>query len=253
MTRIQAMALAAFLGHQANAAIVADGLWTNNDWYDDALKLGVSNGVPYSNDADMIRRLAAPLSIDGPVDSLYMDLENVQRIQRVFTEDMWDAGFPQADAIYTYDNFLKAAGKFPQFCNETNLSGYNKDQTCKRELATLFAHWGQETGKRDPADGEFWTQALYWVQEIRCNGTDDASCDYKDWGWSATPYPPQAGEQYYGRGPFQLSWNYNYGPFSKVYATSTYDAAMVLLEDPDTLHEDGAVAMAAGIWFYMTP
>ena len=90
----------------------------------------------------------------------------------IFDEIRWDQGFPLADPIYTYDNFLKAAAKFPNFCNETNTQGHSLDTACRRELAAIFAR-GQETGKRDPAEGEFWTQALYWVQEIRCNGTND--------------------------------------------------------------------------------
>ena len=59
--------------------------------------------------------------------------------------------------------------------------------------------------------------------------------------------------QYYGRGPLQLTGNYNYGRFSTVYAPSTYDASKMLLTDPDLVHEDGDVAMAAAVWFYMTP
>jgi len=120
-------------------------------------------------------------------------------------------------------------------------------------LAGIFAHWGQETGKRDPTDGDFWTQALYWVQEIRCNGTNDQSCNYAQGGWASTAWPPQAGKQYYGRGPFQLSWNYNYGAFSNVFAPSSYNSKMYLLENPELVHQDGSLAMAAGIWFYMTP
>jgi len=119
--------------------------------------------VPYSDDDDTRRRITSPLSVDGPVDDFYLTLANVERIQSVFTEEMWDDGFPHADAIYTYDNFLKAAAKFPAFCDETALDDYTLEQTCQRELATLFAHWGQETGKRDPDGGEFWTQALYYV------------------------------------------------------------------------------------------
>ena len=41
----------ACLGHLASAAIVEDGIWTGNDWYDSANDIGVSNGVPYSNNA----------------------------------------------------------------------------------------------------------------------------------------------------------------------------------------------------------
>lgn len=59
--------------------------------------------------------------------------------------------------------------------------------------------------------------------------------------------------QYYGRGPFQLSWNYNYGQFSNVFAVSSYNGKMELLKDPDRVAREGYVAMAAGIWFYMTP
>ena len=73
---------------------------------------------------------------------------------------------------------------------------------CKRELAGIFAHWTQETGKRDPSEGENWTQALYYVEEIRCKDTSDPSCNYKDGGWSAQAWPPVEGKQYYGRGPF---------------------------------------------------
>ena len=145
--------------------------------------------------------------------------------------------------------------KFPKFCGESNTAFNNLtvEQSCKRELAAIFAHWGQETGKRDPADGPFWTQALYWVQEIRCNGTNDPSCDYKAYNWAADAWPNDPDEQYFGRGPMQLSWNYNYGQFSNIFAPSSYNSKLYLLENPDLVHEDGALAMMAGIWFYMTP
>lgn len=120
-------------------------------------------------------------------------------------------------------------------------------------MAALFAHWGQETGKRDPSAGEFWTQALYWVQEIRCNGTNDPSCDYKQGGWADDAWPSQPGKQYYGRGPFQLSWNYNYGRFSNIFAPSNYNSKMYLLENPELVHQDSFLTFAAGIWFFMTP
>lgn len=60
----------------------------------------------------------------------------------LFSEADWDDGFPLADPIYTYDNFLKAVAKFPYFCNETNISGQSLDDACKRELSSIFAHWG---------------------------------------------------------------------------------------------------------------
>ena len=60
-------------------------------------------------------------------------------------------------------------------------------------------------------------------------------------------------KQYYGRGPFQLSWNYNYGQFSNVFAPSSYNSKLYLLDQPEIVAQDGFLAMAAGIWFYMTP
>lgn len=51
----------------------------------------------------------------------------------------------------------------------------------------------------------------------------------------------------------QLSWNYNYGQFSNVFNTSVYDSKLIFLNDPDQVAQDGYIAMAAGIWFYMTP
>lgn len=140
----QAFTLAAVgvLAELAKAAIVADGLWTGNDWYDSVYNIGVVNGVPYSNDPFEQRRITAPLTIDGPVDSIYLDRENVQRVMSIFSAADWTAGFPQADPIYTYDNFLRAVAKFPSFCGETNIAGQTVEQTCRRELASIFAHWG---------------------------------------------------------------------------------------------------------------
>ena len=161
------------------AAIVADGLWTGNDWYDATAKFGVRNGVPYSDDAAVDRRITSPLSRDGP-DPNYMQADNVQRVQRVFTEADWNTNFPFANALYSYTDFLKAVAKFPAFCGEAP-TGENIDQVCQRELSTIFAHWAQETGLNDASNAEpIWKQALYWIKEIRCDGTNDASCNYKD-------------------------------------------------------------------------
>ena len=100
------------------------GIWTGNDWYDSANKIGVKNGKPYSNDADVNRTLTAPLSKDGPIDD-YLSMANVQLVQSFFSQSDWNAGFPLADPVYTYDNFLKAVSKFPAFCNESNFSNWS--------------------------------------------------------------------------------------------------------------------------------
>jgi len=59
-----------------NAKIKENGLWTDNDWYDDVLKVGVKNGVPYSEDEAEMRRLDAPMATEGEVPD-YMGFPNV--------------------------------------------------------------------------------------------------------------------------------------------------------------------------------
>ena len=84
--QVGAMAL---LSSWASAAIAENGIWTNNDWYDETLKIGVANGEPYSNDASMRHRLNAPLSVDGDVSQDYMTRANVIRIVSIFDENDW--------------------------------------------------------------------------------------------------------------------------------------------------------------------
>jgi len=79
--------------------------------------------------------------VDGDVSDTYMSSANVQRIMSIFDEDDWKRGFPLADPVYTFNNFLKAAAKFPHFCNETNVTGQDLETACRRELAAVFAHW----------------------------------------------------------------------------------------------------------------
>jgi hypothetical protein len=192
--------LLALLGvfSQVEAGIKEDGLWTGNDYYKDDVEIGVENGVPYSLDAATTRRINAAMTVDG--DALdYMTKPNVQRVMALVDEDAWEELFPIRDELYEYDGFLHAVGKYEAFCGESNLSGYTLEETCARELATLFAHFGQETGlhNEDPniAGGVAeWRQGLYWVTEIRCteglsSEAGSSSCDYKDGGWSATAFP----------------------------------------------------------------
>jgi len=47
----------------------------------------------------------------------------------------------------------------------------------------------------------------------------------------------------------QLSWNYNYGPFSQY----LYNDASVLINDPSRVASDPVVAYQAALWFWMTP
>lgn len=90
---------------------------------------------------------------------------------------------------------------------------------------------------------------LRYVEEIGCS-PDGWGCDYSQ---PHTIYPPTAGQKYYGRGPFQLSWNYNYGQFSTVAFNGGLDDMDILLDNPHMVATDGKLAFMSAIWFYMYP
>ena len=41
------------LAQYTQAAIAEDGIWTDNDWYNATLDIGVTNGIAYSNDEEV--------------------------------------------------------------------------------------------------------------------------------------------------------------------------------------------------------
>ncbi|MCE7576215.1 hypothetical protein LZS94_01770 [Aliivibrio fischeri] len=71
--------------------------------------------------------------------------ENVKRIEQIVSESTWNFLFPKRAPEYTYRHFLQATGKFPAFCG-TYEDGRDSDAICKKSLATMFAHFTQETG-----------------------------------------------------------------------------------------------------------
>ena len=56
------------------------------------------------------------------------------------------------------------------------------------------------------------------------------------------------GRQYYGQGSSQLSWNYNYGAFSK----AMFGDVNILLERPELVATTW-LNFASVLWFFMTP
>jgi len=178
---------------------------------------------------------------------------------------MWEYLTPFRDDIYTFEEFLTAISKFPAFCGEKGTHGHaatlTADEVCQKEISTLFAHFSKETGFNTagatvpagyPGAGqkvdEAWRQALYFIREKDCGGS---GCDYfsSDYGNDVSYPRPDSTTQYFGRGAFQLSWNYNYGRYSNV----QFGDSSVLLNDPDRVARDGWLAIASAIWFYQTP
>ncbi|KAF4377411.1 hypothetical protein F8388_013757 [Cannabis sativa] len=121
-------------------------------------------------------------------------------------------------SFYNRDAFINAANSFPQF-------GSGSADQSKREIAAFFAHITHETG------------FLCHIEE-----TGGANQDYCD--ETRTDYPCNPNKKYFGRGPLQLTWNYNYGAFGKA---NNIDA----LNEPEKLAQDAVVSFKSALWFWM--
>ena len=151
--------------------------------------------------------------------------------------ESWWHNNPTQEVIITID--------FADFVNKS--SSINN----KRELAAFLANISKETtggwqlpvGQGTPGDYATW--GLYFVHEVGYNSSNGAGT----YSQASTDYPPNPAVGYYGRGPIQLSWNYNYGQFSKF----LYNDVNVLLNNPDLVQQDGVLAFKSAIWFWMMP
>ncbi|KAF2321973.1 hypothetical protein GH714_005015 [Hevea brasiliensis] len=121
--------------------------------------------------------------------------------------------------FYSRDAFLEALNSYPQF------GKLGSADDSKREVAAFFAHTTHETGY------------FCYIEEI-----DGASKDYCD--ETNTQYPCVAGKNYFGRGPLQLTWNYNYGPAGQ---SNNFDG----LNAPETVANDPVVSFKTALWFWM--
>jgi len=150
--------------------------------------------------------------------------------------DVWWHSNPTSEVVINVD--------FEDFLNK------NPDND-KRELAAFLANISKETtgGWQLPVGGgsagDYANWGLYFVHEVGYTSANGAGA-YNN-GDPNFPGNPAVG--YYGRGPIQLSWNYNYAQFSKF----LYNDMSVLLNNPDLIQQDGALAFKSAIWFWMMP
>lgn len=184
--------------------------------------------------------LIAPGNADNPA--------NVKLAESVFTQTDWDFLTSYAANEYSYVLFLRAIGKFPAFCGAYT-DGRDAAAICIKSIVLSFAHYAQETGAHTP-DVEIpeWRQALHYVREIGFNEGDkgyDTGCGVDDWKNAKWPCSDVG---YFGRGAKQLSYHYNYGPFSE----AMYSDATVLLSKPRDVAETW-LNIASSIWFFLTP
>jgi chitinase len=151
----------------------------------------------------------------------------------IVSQQTYEAMFPNRNSLYSYDSLVAATQKYPSFCNE------GSDVQRKREAAAFLANIGHETtGGWDAAPGGRSAWGLYFIEEQQPQGI---YCDA-----SNSTYPCVPGKSYHGRGPMQLSWNYNYGQVGGALGID-------LLSNPDLVKSDGAIAFQTALWFWMTP
>ncbi|MCI0385657.1 glycoside hydrolase family 19 protein [Streptomyces sp. CNQ085] len=139
----------------------------------------------------------------------------------VVSEAQFNSMFPSRNPFYTYQGLKAALSAYPAF------AGTGSDAVRKREAAAFLANVGHETGG-----------LVHIVEQNTAN--------YPHYCDSGQPYGCPAGRAaYYGRGPIQLSWNFNY--------KAAGDALGIdLLRDPYLLERDVAVAWKAALWYWNT-
>jgi len=138
----------------------------------------------------------------------------------IVSRQTYEAMFPNRNGLYSYDGLVAATQKNPSFCNE------GSDEQCKREAAAFLANIAHETGD------------LQYAEEQNT----------ANWSHYCDPniYPCTSGKTYHGRGPIQLSWNYNY-------AACGAALGIDLLNNPDLVATDSSIAFMTALWFWMTP
>ena len=134
------------------------------------------------------------------------------------TSAQFDQMFPGRNRFYTYADLAAAAQSYPAF------AGTGSADTRKQEMAAFLGNVAHETGR------------LVYIEQI-------AKADYCD--ATNTRYPCAAGKQYYGRGPLQLSWNYNYGAAGDALGRP-------LLASPEMVAQVPTIAWQTALWFWMT-
>jgi chitinase len=156
-------------------------------------------------------------------------------VAALLSRQQYEQFFPHHNALYSYDAFIKAAAYFPLFAGE------GSPDVRKRELAAFFAHAAHETTNGGPESaGGAYAWGLFYIEEVGCK---DGHCTVYNTG-GTSPYKPVPGKSYYGRGPLQLSYAYNYGQ-------AGVDMALPLLAQPELVSRNGIIAFRAALWFWM--
>jgi predicted chitinase len=143
--------------------------------------------------------------------------------QRAFvvSESQFNQMFPNRNDFYTYSGLTAAMDAFPAF------AAAGGDTIARQEAAAFLANVSHETGG-----------LVHIVEQNEAN-----YAHYCDW---SQPYGCPAGQAaYYGRGPIQLSWNFNY-------KAAGDHLGIDLLGNPWLVQNDSAVSWKTALWYWMT-
>ena len=183
------------------------------------------------------------------------------------TESVFNQMFPMANeaggsahATYTWAGLKAAAANYPLFAGE----GSTEDRL--RELSAFLANTSHETtggwlGYELSNTTTRYNYGYYYQQEVYCAPGGDYAGDYNNCGYctdsgtygyicaSLSSSGADSTDFFYGRGPIQISHNYNYGAFSEYYYGSGDHR---LIDDPGLVLENSEIAFASALWFWMT-
>lgn len=135
----------------------------------------------------------------------------------IVSEQLFNQLFPNRNHFYTYQGLVDATRHYPMF------TGAGNPEQKKREAAAFLANVARETGE------------LIYIDQI----AKDMYCQ------PSAACPCEPGKLYYGRGPIQISWNYNYCS-----AGAALD--LDLRAKPELVSQDATIAWETGLWFWMT-
>jgi predicted chitinase/chitodextrinase len=139
----------------------------------------------------------------------------------VVNEAQFNQMFPSRNSFYTYAGLVDAMKKYPAFATT------GSDTVKRQEAAAFLANVNHETG------------GLVYIDEIN-------TANWPHYCDPGQPYGCPAGQSaYHGRGPIQLSWNFNY--------KAAGDAIGVdLLHQPDLVATNPSISWQTGLWYWMT-
>merc|ERR1740116_497335 len=176
-----------------------------------------------------------------------------------FTREIFAQMFPnicnaacQGCNMLTYDCLIAATLMYPDFASS------NDEDANKREVAAWLGEMSQETTGGGCGQSIENSDGSCSCGPMWCDSHPGGGCS--TWGLcfveeaggtycsSSAHYPCVPGKSYKGRGPKQLSYNYNYGQFSEKFCGDKH----VLLNNPEWVASNPTLAWASSIWFWFS-